>query len=144
MYDIKDIMNVLPHRPPFLMIDEVLECGEYAIGEKIIAKKNITMNEDVFRGHFPNEPVFPGVLIIEALAQTGAFMLLSQEQFKGKIAYFGGADKVKFRKMVKPGDTLILEVELLKDGGRIGKCKGKAYVNDKVCCSGELTFAIVE
>ncbi len=142
MYDIKQIMDVIPHRPPFLLIDEILECGKYEVGEKIVAKKNITINEDVFRGHFPGEPVFPGVLIVESLAQTGAFMLLSQEEFKGKIAYFGGADKVKFRKMVKPGDTLILEVELLENKGRIGKCKGKAYVNDKVCCSGELTFIV--
>ncbi len=79
MYDIKQIMDVIPHRPPFLLIDEILECGKYEVGEKIIAKKNITINEDVFRGHFPGEPVFPGVLIVESLAQTGAFMLLSQD-----------------------------------------------------------------
>ncbi len=142
MYDIKDIMKVLPHRPPFLLIDQILECGTYEVGQKVVAKKNITMSEDVFRGHFPGEPVFPGVLILESLAQTGAFMLLSQEEFKGKIAYFGGADKVKFRQMVKPGDTLILEVELTKNKGRIGTCKGKAYVNEKVCASAELTFIV--
>lgn len=142
MYDIKEIMNILPHRPPFLLIDEIVECGTYEVGQKVVAKKNITINEDVFKGHFPDEPVYPGVLIVESLAQAGAFMVLSQEEFKGKIAYFGGADKVKFKKIVRPGDTLILEVELIDDRRRIGKCKAKAYVNGKVCCSGELTFIV--
>ncbi len=96
----------------------------------------------MLKGHFPNEPVYPGVLIVESLAQAGAFMLLSQEEFKGKIAYFGGADNVKFRQMVKPGDTLTLVVQLISDKRRIGKCIGKAYLNNKVCCTGELTFIV--
>ncbi len=142
MYTQEQIKEVIPHRAPFLMIDEIVSCGAYAVGEKVIAKKYISPDDEVFKGHFPGEPVYPGVLIVESLAQAGAFMLLSQEEFKGKIAYFGGADKVKFRKMVKPGDTLMLEVELIQDKQRIGKCMGKAYLNDKVCCSGELTFIV--
>ncbi len=142
MYNQEQIKEVIPHRAPFLLIDEIISCGTYAVGEKVIAKKYISPDDEVFKGHFPGEPVYPGVLIVESLAQAGAFMLLSQEEFKGKIAYFGGADKVKFRKMVKPGDTLILEIELISDKQRIGKCMGKAYLNDKVCCSGELTFIV--
>ncbi len=142
MYNQEQIKEVLPHRAPFLMIDEIVSCGTYAVGEKVVARKYISPDDEVFKGHFPNEPVYPGVLIVESLAQAGAFMLLSQEEFKGKIAYFGGADKVKFRKMVKPGDTLMLEVELISDKQRIGKCMAKAYLNEKVCCSGELTFIV--
>ncbi len=142
MYNQEQIKEVIPHRAPFLMIDEIVSCGTYAVGEKVVAKKYIRADDEVFKGHFPGEPVYPGVLIVESLAQAGAFMLLSQEEFKGKIAYFGGADKVKFRQMVRPGDTLMLEVELTSDKKRIGKCMGKAYLNDKVCCSGELTFIV--
>ena len=93
MMDIKEIMNILPHRHPFLLIDRVLEMEE---GKKCVALKNVTMNEPFFQGHFPQEPVMPGVLIIEALAQTGAVAMLSMEEFKGKIAFFGGIDKAKF------------------------------------------------
>ncbi len=142
MYNQEQIKEVIPHRAPFLLIDEIVSCGTYAIGEKIVAKKYVSPDDEVFKGHFPGEPVYPGVLIVESLAQAGAFMLLSQEEFKGKIAYFGGADKVKFRKMVRPGDTLMLEVELISDKKRMGKCSAKAYLNDKVCCSGELTFIV--
>ncbi len=141
-YDIKEIMDILPHRPPFLLIDSILSCGEYKEGEKVVAKKNVTINEDFFRGHFPNEPVMPGVLIIEALAQTGAFIILSQEENRGKIAYFAAIDKAKFKHVVRPGDTLILEMELIKSKSNAGKGKGTAYVNDKVAASGEFTFFI--
>ena len=99
MMDIKEIMNILPHRHPFLLIDRVLEMEE---GKKCVALKNVTMNEPFFQGHFPQEPVMPGVLIIEALAQTGAVAMLSMEEFKGKIAFFGGIDKAKFRGKVVP------------------------------------------
>ncbi len=141
-YDIKEIMNILPHRPPFLLIDEIISCGDYKEGDKVVAKKNVTINEDFFRGHFPNEPVMPGVLIVEALAQTGAFIILKQEENRGKIAFFGAIDKVKFKQVVRPGDTLILEMELLKSKSNAGKGKGVAYVNDKVACQGEFTFFI--
>ncbi len=142
MYTKEQIKEIIPHRDPFLMIDEILHCGTYAVGERVIARKYIRTDDEVFKGHFPDEPVYPGVLVIESLAQAGAFMLLSQEEFKGRIAYFGGADKVKFRQMVKPGDTLTLVVQLISDKKRIGKCIGKAYLNGKVCCSGELTFIV--
>ena len=139
MMDIKEIMNILPHRHPFLLIDRVLEMEE---GKKCVALKNVTMNELFFQGHFPQEPVMPGVLIIEALAQTGAVAMLSMEEFKGKIAFFGGIDKAKFRGKVVPGDTLRLEVEMIKIKRNAGIGKGIAYVGDKKVAEGELTFMI--
>lgn len=139
MMDIKEIMSILPHRHPFLLIDRVLEMEE---GKKCIALKNVTMNEPFFQGHFPQEPVMPGVLIIEALAQTGAVAMLSMEEFKGKIAFFGGIDKAKFRGKVVPGDTLRLEVEMIKIKRNAGIGKGVAYVGDKKVAEGELTFMI--
>lgn len=139
MMDIKEIMNILPHRHPFLLIDRVLEMEE---GKKCVALKNVTMNEPFFQGHFPQEPVMPGVLIIEALAQTGAVAMLSMEEFKSKIAFFGGIDKAKFRGKVVPGDTLRLEVEMIKIKCNAGIGKGIAYVGDKKVAEGELTFMI--
>lgn len=139
MMDIKEIMNILPHRHPFLLIDRVLKMEE---GKKCVALKNVTMNEPFFQGHFPQEPVMPGVLIIEALAQTGAVAMLSMEEFKGKIAFFGGIDKAKFRGKVVPGDTLRLEVEMIKIKRNAGIGKGIAYVGDKKVAEGELTFMI--
>ncbi len=139
MMDIKEIMSILPHRHPFLLIDRVLEMEE---GKKCVALKNVTMNEPFFQGHFPQEPVMPGVLIIEALAQTGAVAMLSMEEFKGKIAFFGGIDKAKFRGKVVPGDTLRLEVEMIKIKRNAGIGKGVAYVGDKKVAEGELTFMI--
>ena len=100
--DINQIKEILPHRYPFLLIDRVISID----GNKIVAIKNVTANENYFQGHFPIEPVMPGVLIIEALAQTGAVAILSKDEFKGKIAYFAGIDKAKFRRKVVPGDTL--------------------------------------
>ena len=123
MMDIKEIMNILPHRHPFLLIDRVVEMEE---GKKCVALKNVTMNEPFFQGHFPQEPVMPGVLIIEALAQTGAVAMLSMDEFKGKIAFFGGIDKAKFRGKVVPGDTLRLEVEMIKIKRNAGIGKGVA------------------
>lgn len=139
MLDIKEIQKILPHRYPFLLIDRVLEMEE---GKKCVALKNVTMNEPFFQGHFPQEPVMPGVLIIEALAQTGAVAMLSMEEFKGKIAFFGGIDKAKFRGKVVPGDTLRLEVEMIKIKRNAGIGKGIAYVDGKKVAEGELTFMI--
>ena len=139
MMDIKEIMKILPHRPPFLLIDRVEEIVE---GEKIVAVKNVTMNEPYFVGHFPQEPVMPGVLIVEAMAQAGAVAVLSMEQFKGKTAYFGGIDKAKFRRKVVPGDTLRIEVEIIKLKMNAGIGKGTAYVDGKKVAEGELTFMI--
>ena len=139
MLDIKEIQKILPHRYPFLLIDRVLEME---VGKKCVALKNVTMNEPFFQGHFPQEPVMPGVLIIEALAQTGAVAMLSMEEFKGKIVFFGGIDKAKFRGTVTPGDTLRLEVEMIKIKRNAGIGKGIAYVGDKKVAEGELTFMI--
>lgn len=139
MLDIKQIQEIIPHRYPFLLIDAIdeLEAGKRAVG-----RKNVTMNEYFFQGHFPQQPVMPGVLIIEALAQTGAVALLSMEEYKSKIAYFAAVDKAKFRANVVPGDTLKLEVEIIKMKGTIGIGKAVAYVKDKKVTEAELTFAI--
>ena len=136
--DIKEIMNIIPHRYPFLLIDKVIKIEE----NKITAIKNVTANEYYFQGHFPTEPVMPGVLIIESLAQAGAVALLSKDEFKGKIAYFAGINNAKFRRKVVPGDTLRLEVELTKVRGKAGVGYGIAYVDDKKVCEGELTFMV--
>ncbi|MGL4791564.1 MAG: 3-hydroxyacyl-ACP dehydratase FabZ [Anaerotignaceae bacterium] len=139
MYDINDIMNVLPHRPPFLLIDKI---EEVVPGERVVAIKNVTMNEPYFVGHFPGKPVMPGVLIVEAMAQAGAFAVLSMEEYKGKIAFFGGIDKAKFRRQVVPGDTLRIEVEIIKLKSIAGVGKGVAYVDGKKACEAEITFMI--
>ena len=135
----KEIMEIIPHRHPFLLVDtiEELEAGVRAVG-----KKCVTYDEYYFRGHFPNEPVMPGVLIIEALAQVGAVCILSCEQFKGKTAYFGGINQCRFKKKVVPGDVLLLEVELIKQKGPGAIAKAVATVEGKVAASAELTVAI--
>ncbi len=134
---IKEIMDTIPHRYPFLLVDKIVELEE---GVKAKGIKNVTMNEPFFQGHFPNEPVMPGVLILEALAQVGAYTVLSMEENKGKIAFFGAMDKVKFRKKVVPGDTLELEMNLVKLKRNAGIGEGKAYVNNKVVAEGTFTF----
>lgn len=136
---IKEIQEILPHRYPFLLIDKVEELEE---GKSAVGYKNVTMNEYFFQGHFPEEPVMPGVLIVEALAQVGAVALLSKEEFKGKIAYFGGINKAKFRRKVVPGDILKLEVEIIKMKGPAGIGKAIATVNGEKACEAELMFAI--
>ena len=135
----QEIMEILPHRQPFLLIDTVEEVEP---GVRAVAKKNVTFNEPYFAGHFPGNPVMPGVLIIEALAQTGAVAILSQPEWKGKTAYFAGINQAKFKHKVVPGDTLILETEIIKVKGPIGVGKAVARVNGKLACSAELTFAI--
>ena len=133
------IMEILPHRNPFLLIHTV---EELVPGQKAVAKKNVTMNEPYFVGHFPGNPVMPGVLIIEALAQTGAVAILCQDEWKGKTAYFAGINNAKFKQKVVPGDTLELSTEIIKVKGPIGVGKAVAKVNGKVACMAELTFAI--
>lgn len=140
MIDINEIMKIIPQREPFLMIDKV---EEYIPGESCIAYKNVCINEPHFRGHFPNNPIMPGVLIVEALAQTGAVAILSKEENKGKNALFAGIDKLKFKQQVIPGDTLKLEVKIIKQKANIGVGEAVATVNGKVAAKGELTFAIV-
>lgn len=134
-------MKIIPHRYPFLLIDQIDdEISEP--GKKATGYKNVTMNEQFFQGHFPEEPVMPGVLIVEALAQVGAVALLSQEDMKGKIAYFGGINKAKFRQKVVPGDRLKLEVEIVKMKGPVGVGNAVATVDGKVACKAELTFVV--
>lgn len=137
----EEIKRIIPQREPFLMIDEV---EEYISGEMAIAYKNVNESEWYFKGHFPGNPIMPGVLITEALAQTGAVAILSLEENKGKNALFGGIDKMKFKKMVIPGDRLKLEVRIIKKKGPIGVGEGIATVNGDVVAKGELTFAVVE
>jgi len=139
MLDIKQIQEIIPHRYPFLLIDRI---EELIPGQKAVGYKNVSMNEYFFQGHFPNEPVMPGVLIIEALAQTGAVAILSKEEFKGKIAFFGGIDKARFKRVVIPGDTIKLEVEIVKSRGNIGFGNAKATVEGVVVAQAELTFAV--
>lgn len=135
----KQIMEIIPHRHPFLLIDtiEELEAGKRAVG-----KKCVSFNEPYFAGHFPNEPVMPGVLIIEAMAQAGAVAILSKPGQEGKTAYFAGIQNAKFKKKVKPGDVLTLELEIIKEKGPIGVGKGTAKVDGALVASAELTFAI--
>lgn len=142
MLDIKQIMEIIPHRPPFLLIDKIVELSENM--DHAVAIKNVTMNEPFFTGHFPGEPVMPGVLIIEALAQTGAVAVLSKAEYKGKIAYFAGIEKAKFRGKVVPGDTLRLEIQMDRIRRGIGYGDAKAYVEDKLVCECRISFAIGE
>lgn len=133
------IQEIIPHRYPFLLVDKVLEMEP---GKYCKAIKNVSANEMQFLGHFPQEHVMPGVLIVEALAQAGAIIILSQEENRGKIAYFAGIDKCKFKQKVIPGDQLLLEVEIIKQKGPIGVGTAKATVNGKVAVTAELKFAI--
>ncbi|HHO6230560.1 TPA: 3-hydroxyacyl-ACP dehydratase FabZ [Staphylococcus aureus] len=139
IFDYNQIKQIIPHRQPFLLIDKVVE---YEEGQRCVAIKQVSGNEPFFQGHFPEYAVMPGVLITEALAQTGAVAILNSEENKGKIALFAGIDKCRFKRQVVPGDTLTLEVEITKIKGPIGKGNAKATVDVQLACSCELTFAI--
>ncbi|MDY3918524.1 MAG: 3-hydroxyacyl-ACP dehydratase FabZ [Candidatus Limivivens sp.] len=139
VYTTKEIMEIIPHRQPMLLIDTIEEIEE---GKRGVGKKCVSYNEPYFGGHFPQEPVMPGVLIVEALAQVGAVVMLSCPEFKGKTAYFASIDKCKFRRKVVPGDVLMLEVEMIKRKGPMGVGKATATVNGETAVSAELTFAI--
>ena len=135
----KEIMEIIPHRQPFLLIDTVEELEP---GVRAVAKKCVSYNEPFFAGHFPGEPVMPGVLIIEALAQVGAVAILCKPENKGKTAYFAAISQAKFKKKVVPGDVLMLRTEIIKCKGPIGVGKAEATVNCELAASAELTFAI--
>ncbi|MEQ6378043.1 3-hydroxyacyl-ACP dehydratase FabZ [Bacillaceae bacterium S4-13-58] len=137
--DINEIKEVIPHRYPFLLIDQVTDME---LGKRAVGFKNVTANEPFFQGHFPDYPVMPGVLIVEALAQMGAVAILKQEENRGKIGFLVGIDKCRFKRQVKPGDRLDLDVEIIRSKGRIGKGKGRATVNGELACEAEITFAI--
>jgi 3-hydroxyacyl-[acyl-carrier-protein] dehydratase len=139
MLTTKEIMAIIPHRYPFLLIDRILELepGQRAVGEKLV-----TIGEPFFQGHFPDFPIMPGVLIVEALAQTGCVAALSMPEYRDKIAFFAGIDKLRFKRMVQPGDTLRLEVTLDKIRRGIGRGTGTATVDGQLACAGELLFAM--
>src|SRR5690625_3395921 len=139
MYNVQQIKEIIPHRYPFLLVDKVTEMEE---GKKVTGIKNVTINEPFFAGHFPDYPVMPGVLILEALAQLGAIGVLSKEENKGKIGFLAGIDKCRFKRQVVPGDQLKLEIEITRMKGSIGKGKGIATVNGEVACQAEIMFAI--
>lgn len=139
MYTIEQIKEVIPHRYPFLLVDRILEVEE---GKRAVGIKNVTANEEFFNGHFPDYNVMPGVLIVEALAQVGAFAVLKMEQNQGKLAFFAGIENCRFKRQVVPGDQLRLEVELTKLRGPIGKGRATATVDGEIACTAELTFAI--
>ena len=139
MNDISDILAVLPHRYPFLLIDRVLEMDE----KTIRAVKNVTFNEPHFQGHFPGAPVMPGVLVVEAMAQAGGFLLFGQvEDRDDKLIYFTGLDKCRFRKPVVPGDQLIFEVEVVAKRSNFAKIRGRALVDGEVVCEAEMMSAL--
>ncbi|HKL79123.1 MAG TPA: 3-hydroxyacyl-ACP dehydratase FabZ [Mobilitalea sp.] len=139
MLNIDEIQKILPHRPPMLLIDRVdeLEPGKHAVGRKCVS-----MNEPFFVGHFPEKAVMPGVIILEALAQTGALVMLTVEKNAGKLVYFGAMDKVKFKRQVVPGDVLKLDVEIIKSKGSFGVGTAVAYVEDQIAVEAVFTFAI--
>lgn len=136
-----DIQKILPHRYPFLLVDKITEMEE---GKRAVGIKNVTVNEPFFRGHFPSNPIMPGVLIVESLAQVGAVMLLSLPENKGKLGVFTGINSMKFRRQVVPGDTLVLEAELVTYRHGMGKANVKATVDGAVAAAGEISFAVID
>lgn len=141
VFNIKDILKILPHRYPFLLVDKILSIDLNA--NTIVGQKNITMNEQFFQGHFPEVPIMPGVLILEALAQTGG-ILIHQKGYQDKIAVFLNVSQAKFRNPVRPGDILYLHAEGIHFSSRAGKVKAVAKVNDKIAAEAEIAFALVD
>ncbi|RBP37818.1 3-hydroxyacyl-ACP dehydratase FabZ [Garciella nitratireducens] len=141
MLESKEIQKMIPHRYPFLLVDRIIEIEE---GKKAVGIKNVTANEPFFQGHFPENPIMPGVLMVEALAQVGAVCVLSQQEYQGKLVVFAGVDKLRFKKQVIPGDQLRMEVELISIKRGIGKAKAVATVENQIAVKGEIMFAIVE
>lgn len=141
MLNIDQIKELIPHRYPFLLVDKVIELEA---GKKAIGIKNVTVNEPFFEGHFPEYPIMPGVLIVEAMAQVACVAMMSVDENRGKLGVFAGIDKVRFKKEVRPGDILRMEVEMTSVRRNIGKAIGKAFVGEELVCSGELMFALVQ
>ncbi|SFV40940.1 3-hydroxyacyl-ACP dehydratase FabZ [Ligilactobacillus acidipiscis] len=137
--DSTQIQEIIPHRYPMLLIDRIEELEP---GQRAVSVRNVTAHEEIFQGHFPGNPVMPGVLIVEAMAQTGAVALLTLDEFKGKTAYFGGIKTAKFRKVVRPGDQMKIEANLEKIRGNVGLGKAVAKVDGKKACTAEITFMI--
>jgi beta-hydroxyacyl-ACP dehydratase FabZ len=140
MMDIDGILKTLPHRYPFLLVDRILELEP---GKRAVGIKNVTANEPHFTGHWPDNPVMPGVLVLEAMAQVAGVLLLCTSENSGKLAYFGGADKVRWRRTVRPGDQLRMEVKILRVLGTVGKVEVEATVEGEVACHGIFSFALV-
>ncbi|MCM3586910.1 3-hydroxyacyl-ACP dehydratase FabZ [Mesobacillus maritimus] len=139
MLDINEIKEIIPHRYPFLLVDKIIEVED---GKRAVGLKNVSANEEFFNGHFPDYPVMPGVLIVEALAQVGAVAMLKPEANRGKLAFFAGIDNCRFKRQVKPGDQLRLEVEMIKVRGPMGKGKAVATVDGEIACETEIMFAL--
>lgn len=139
MLNIEQIKEIIPHRYPFLLVDRILELEE---GKRAIGIKNVTANEEFFNGHFPEFPVMPGVLIVEALAQVGAVAMLVKEENKGRLAFFAGIDNCRFKRQVLPGDQLRLEVEMTRVRGTFGKGKAVATVEGELVCEVEIMFGL--
>ena len=137
--DINEIKKILPHRPPMLLVDRILEIEPF---KSATGLKNITMNEPQFLGHFPNKPIMPGVLLLEAMAQVGGVAMLYPEEHRGQIALFGGMDNIKFKQIVIPGDTLITKAEIVRVRGDFGVLHADGYVNDKMVASADFKFAL--
>jgi len=140
MFNIQQIKEIIPHRYPILLVDRILEVEE---GKRAVGIKNVTANEEFFNGHFPDYPVMPGVLIVEALAQVSAVIMLMKDENRGKIGLFAGIDRCRFKKQVHPGDQLRLEVEITRVRGSIAKGNAVATVNGEVACEAEVTFALI-
>jgi 3-hydroxyacyl-[acyl-carrier-protein] dehydratase len=138
LLDITQIKEIIPHRYPFLLIDKIVEIEN---GKRAVGIKNVTANEEFFNGHFPDYPVMPGVLIVEALAQVGSVAVLIQEEYRGRLGFFAGIDSCRFKRQVKPGDQLRLEVELTRLRGSVGKGKAVATVDGEIACEAEIMFA---
>ena len=137
--NINEILQVLPHRYPFLLVDRIIELEP---GAKAVGIKNVTINEPYFAGHFPGRPIMPGVLMIEAMAQVGACALFSQEKYKGQLGFLAGADKMRFKRLVIPGDTLVISAQVIKLKSSFGWFKGEIRVQNELACRGELMFGL--
>ena len=139
--DIDQIIRILPHRYPFLLVDRVLQIEP---GKSIKAIKNVTANEPQFTGHWPDNPVMPDVLMLEAMAQAGGIMLMSEGEGRGKLPFIAGADGVRWRRTVRPGDQMVIEAELIRQRGNMGKAKAVVTVDEEIVCEAEFMFALIE